>query len=179
MADIGERKEVLSIERLEEYRSYIYSIIYRITGNKEDTEELINDVYYKSWKVLNGGAYYDVKKTLAMIARQLAVNRCVSESAAKRGNGTYTEALSDWENVLPDSNASDMGERLALRDALERFLRSLGAYDREVFVLRYWHLYRPEEIARMIGSSEKSVSSSLKKSKGVLRKTLEKEGFEL
>ncbi len=179
MADVGEHKQEISVEYLEQYRGYIYSIIFRITGSKEDTEEIINDVYYKSWKVLNEDSSRDVKKTLAMIARQLSVNRCAGNSAAKRGGGTYTEALSDWEDVLSDGSAADMGERLALRDALERFLRSLGEYDREVFALRYWHLYRPDEIARMIGSSEKSISSSLKKSKTLLRKTLEKEGFEL
>lgn len=166
-------------ERFEKYRNYVYAVIYRITGNAEDTEELVNDVRYKAWNALGALEDSELKKTLAVIARRLAVNRCEKNNAAKRGGGTYTEALSDWENVLSDEGELGIDERLALRDVIERFMRSLGEFDREVFALRYWHLFGTDKIGQMIGASEKNVSSSLRKTRNALRKTLEKEGFEV
>ena len=66
-----------------------------------------------------------------------------------------------------------------LAAVLDRFLGRLKPEARRLFVRRYWYLSPIREIAGDYGMSESKVKMSLLRSRGKLKKLLEKEGITL
>ena len=67
--------------------------------------------------------------------------------------------------------------RLALKEALNAFLRALPERGREIFLLRYWHLMPAGRIAARYRMTEGAVRMSLSRTREKLRDYLDKEGF--
>ena len=58
-------------------------------------------------------------------------------------------ALEEMEGCIGTSE--DPVEQIALKDAMNAFLRSLPNQSRQIFALRYWHFYGVAEIAKHLG----------------------------
>ena len=71
----------------------------------------------------------------------------------------------------------DEADKLALRDALNGFLKTLSKEKRGIFVARYWYFYPIPEIARIYGISESKATVTLFRLRAALREKLEKEGL--
>ena len=74
---------------------------------------------------------------------------------------------------MPDGSGSDG----FLKDALNRFLRTLKAEERRIFLRRYWYGASIEELAAELGCSQTRVANILLRTRKKLKKYLEKEGF--
>ena len=70
-----------------------------------------------------------------------------------------------------------MTDDLALRDALNRFLRSLTPENRKIFMRRYWYLSSIKEIAAQYGLSESKVKMTLLRNTKQPATFLEEEGM--
>ena len=62
--------------------------------------------------------------------------------------------------------------------SLNRFLASLSADERTVFLCRYWYVNSMEEIARKTGFSLGKIKSMLHRTRKKLAASLQKEGLE-
>lgn len=112
-----------------------------------------------------------------MICRQTALDRYEKLHAEKRG-GHLASVLDELTECVPD-NASDtdLGESLALRDALDRFVRSLPRKAQAVFVRRYWYASPISEIAAEYSMNEGAVAALLSRTRKKLKHFLQKEGI--
>ena len=79
-----------------------------------------------------------MKSYLGMICRQLAINRYQAKNAQKRKTDTPI-ILDELGECIPDKGCEEVGDGVALRDALSRFVASLPARARRIFVRRYWY----------------------------------------
>ena len=70
-------------------------------------------------------------------------------------------------------------EQKELSESINRFLSSLSEENRDIFVCRYFYSDSIKEIASFFGTSESKIKSSLFRSRKILKKHLEKEGFDL
>lgn len=59
-----------------------------------------------------------------------------------------------------------------IREALNRFLGDLPAYDRIIFVRRYWYMDSLEEIAKLLETTPGSVRGVLYRDRKKLKKLL-------
>ena len=74
---------------------------------------------------------------------------------------------------MPDGSGSDG----FLKDTLNRFLRSLKAEERRIFLRRYWYGASIEELSEELGCSQTRVANILLRTRKKLKKYLEKEGY--
>ena len=172
------RSEAALDESGRAYGKYLHAVAYGILRDHGDAEETVNDTLLKAWAAIPPEHPANLKGFLRRITRQLAINRLEQKTAAKRGGGEYALALDELAECIPGSDSGeDIADTIALKDALNRFLRGLPEEQRNVFVRRYWHMESVAEIAAACGISESKVKSMLMRTRNRLRKKLTEEGF--
>lgn len=159
----------------EKYGRYCRAVAKNVLGNEDDAEEVFSDACFKAWNTIPPEKPFSLKAYLACMTRQLAINRIEKETVQKRGGGEYVLALEELEGCIGVSD--DPVEQIALKDAMNTFLRSLSVQSRQIFVLRYWHFYSIAEIAKRLCISQSKVKMQLLRSREKLRAHLIREGF--
>ena len=159
------------------YGKYCHYIAYRILGDGEDAKEILNDTYLKAWNTIPPSRPNPLKPFIGRIARQLSINRYEASHAKKRGG--ITVLLDELEECIPDGAGGEIGDSVALREALRSFIYSLHERERKVFVRRYWYCAGISEIAREWGMGESAVTVMLMRTRKKLKKYLEMEGFSI
>ena len=113
-----------------------------------------------------------------MISNQLAINRYEEKTAEKRGGGSIPLIYHELDECIADHDDSeDLGENIALRDALNKFIWSLPKKTRNIFVRRYWYASSVADIAKDYGMKENAVAMLMFRVRQKLREFLEEEGF--
>ncbi len=154
------------------YGSYCRTIASRILGNEADAEEVENDVLLKAWNTIPPAAPASLKSYLAMLTRQLAVDRVRFAGRSIRGGSEYALSLDELEESLPDGRSDDPADALALTEALNRFLRDLPEKKRNIFLKRYWYALSVREIAEECGMKEGNVKMILSRTRAALKEFL-------
>ena len=173
------RSESAIAETDKKYGRYCHSIAYRILENDEDAKEIVNDTYLKTWNTIPPNRPDPLKPYVGMISRQLSLDRYEEYHTQKRG-GQVPLVLEELAECIPDNDSrADIGESVALRDALGRFVRSLPAKTQSIFLQRYWYSCSVAEIAEGYAMRENSVTVLLHRTRKKLKAHLQKEGFDL
>ncbi len=161
------------------YGRYFRSVARGILGDDGDAEETVNDLYLKAWNQIPPERPNCLKAFLGRMLRQLSLNRLERNMAQKRGANRLTAVLDELEECVPAAaeGSLSMADSVALRDAMNRFLRSLPAEPRRVFIRRYWHMKAVSDIAAELSASESKIKSMLMRTRGKLKTYLEQEGF--
>ncbi|MGM9520901.1 MAG: RNA polymerase sigma factor [Oscillospiraceae bacterium] len=173
------RSEEAVAETAKKYSGYCRSIAYNILQNREDAEECVNDAYIRAWGAIPPHRPERLSAFLGKITRNLALQRYLKNSARKRGGGEAALSLAELEECLPAAGGDGISDDIALREALERFLRAQPKEARVLFTLRYFYMYPISQIAAKLGMSESRVKSALFRLRKKLRAHLEKEGIML
>ena len=173
-----ERSEKAITETDKKYGRYCHYIAYQILSNNEDAEEIVNDTYLKTWNTVPPNRPDPLKGYVGMISNRLALDRYDKKRAEKRGGGQMPVVLHELSECIPaGDDGADIGQSVALRDALKRFLRSLPEKTRTIFVRRYWYVAPIAEIAKEFGMKESAVAMLMLRTRLKLKDFLEKEGF--
>lgn len=174
-----ERDERAIGETDRKYGPYCRSIAYNILFSHEDAEESMNDTYLRAWNSMPPERPNILSAFLGKICRRLSIDRWRRDRAEKRGGGEPALALEELEYCIP-SGSGDPADELELRELqrlYERFLTSLPAAERRVFLCRYWYMDPIADIARRFGFTEAKVTSMLHRTRERFRAVLEKEGY--
>ena len=169
-----ERRDETAIELLKaHYGDYCYGIIYQQLRSREDTEEALNDVWVRIWNSIPPARPTHLRAYLAKTARNIAIDYIKRDTAQRRSG--LTTLLDEIADIVPDNSGSDG----FLKDTLNRFLRSLKAEERRIFLRRYWYGASIDELSEELGCSQTRVANILLRTRKKLRKQLEKEGHTL
>lgn len=171
-----ERSEQAIKETASKYADYCYAIAYNILGNREDSEESVNDTYLDAWNSMPPHRPAALSTFLGKITRRISIDKLRARNAEKRGGSNLTLALEELEECL--SARDDLQKELdaqILAEALNSFLEELSEIERRVFLCRYWYVDSLEVIAKQFGFSPSKVKSMLHRTREKLRKYLEKE----
>lgn len=171
------RAEAAITETQRKYGRYCHYIASRILGSDQDAQEVVNDTFLKAWNTIPPQRPDRLKAYVGRISRQLALNRYEARHAQKRG-GQVELALEELAQCVSGADQGDMADELALRQALNQFVRSLPHRTRAIFLRRYWYASDISEIARDFAMSERNVAVLLHRTRKKLREFLKKEGFE-
>ena len=172
-----QRSETAIAETQIKYGKYCHYIAYNILSDDSDAEECVNDTYLKAWESMPPHKPTKLSTFLGKITRHLALNRREAQNAVKRGAGTVPVALDELAECIADTETGDPTDEIALRGALNRFLRALPEETMIVFLQRYWYFSSVREIAANRGISETNVKVMLHRARGKLKSFLEKEGI--
>ncbi|WP_026489992.1 RNA polymerase sigma factor [Butyrivibrio sp. XBB1001] len=167
-------------ETSNKYGHYCYYIAYNILHSKEDSEECVNDTYLNAWNAMPDQRPNILSAFLGRITRNLSLQRWEKYTAQKRGAGQVPLALDELQDCIPATDKTvHIVDDLMLADLLNRFLASLTAEKRIIFMRRYWYLCPVAEIASDFAISESKVKMSLLRSRNELKLLLTKEGIDL
>lgn len=172
-----DRDERAISETDEKYGTFCSSIAENILENKEDAKECVNDTYFKTWNVLPPQWPKILPAFLGKIVRNLALNRYESDRRQKRGGGQLPVVLDELADCIPDKSADFACSQNELSEAIDLFLDTLPARNREIFVMRYWYTESVSYIAKTMKMSENSVFAVLNRIRKKLKKYLDERGF--
>ena len=162
----------------QKYGKLCHSVAWNILGNREDTEECLNDTYLQAWNAIPPERPARLGAYLCRIARNLAINRYRADRRDKRGAGETAMALDELSECIADENTPPADE-IALRDAINTFLRALPDTVCHIFVQRYWYVRPIADIAKEFGMTESRVKMILHRTRNRLREHLTKEGIQI
>jgi len=171
------RSENAIKESRDKYGSQCGAIAYNILHSKEETEECVNDTWFKAWNSIPPKKPNRLAVFLGRISRNLAIDRYRKLRTEKRGGGEITVCLDElaecvgYEETFP--------EDVSLKDLLKSFLADQTPKAKEIFLLRYWYVFSVGDIAQRLKMSEGAVKMSLYRTRTALRLFLENEGFDI
>lgn len=175
-----QRSEEALTETAQKYGSYCFFIAHHILADRQDSEECVNDTYWKAWGSIPPVRPEKLQLFLGRITRNLALNRYKQNTAKKRRGDQTALALEELRDCVPAPTAMDtIVDDIVLADALDRFLASLQADVRQAFMRRYWYFSPVSEIAGDLGMTQGQVKMKLHRARKKLKDLLEQEGVSL
>ena len=173
------RNESAIEETAKKYGSCIRAVALNILRNNEDSEEIENDTYVRTWNSIPPSRPRVLKYYLTRIARNLSFDRLDYFSAKKR-ESDVSILLDEFQECIPDPRGSseDMLEKKQLTEILNGFLGELEPLDCCLFISRYYYAIPLREVAGKYGLSLGKVKYLLLKTREKLRDKLTEEGFD-
>ena len=172
------RREEEAIARSEEkYGAYCRSIIRRILCTPEDAEECLSDTWLAAWNAIPPHRPAVLRTFFGRLSRNLSINRHLKNTACKRGGGEVETALEELRDIAGGETVEGTVEMAELGRSIDRFLRTLPEPECDLFLRRYWYLESAETIAARCGLRPGTVRTRLSRTRGKLRRYLEKEGY--
>lgn len=159
----------------QKYEKYCHSIAYNILNNNEESDECVNDTYFRAWKAIPPHLPQKLSAFLGKITRNLALNRYEKRKAAKRGTGQIELALSELtECVDMKSDVESESNRRLITEAINKFLGAQTREKSDIFVQRYWYLMSIKQISEQSGIKESQIRSVLFRMRAELKEHLKK-----
>lgn len=160
------RDEAAVAQTSAKYGRYCGAIAFRVLHSREDSEECVNDTWWKAWNSIPPERPRILSAFLGTITRNLALHRYEKLHAGKRGGGETAAALEELAEVLASGDVTEaeailQTEGSELTELLNGFLGGLSPDARVIFLQRYWYMEPVKEIAAGLGVSEGKVKMSL------------------
>lgn len=153
-----------------EYERVVYTVAYRMTGDREDARDITQAVFLKVFRSL---ATFDTRRRFFSWIFRIAVNESIDRLRGRRPGEPLDESSVD-PGDRPDTAA-------ARREAIEMVqaaLLELGHEDRQVLVLRHWLDRSHAEIGEALGIQERTAKSRLFEARQRLGRILKRRGAE-
>ena len=166
-----ERSEAAVKELSAKYADVCLRLAKNILGNEEDAEECVNDAFLKVWESVPPNEPRLLGAYALRITRNTAFNR-IDFNNAERRRAVHV-CLDELKECLPSRESVESSlEDEELRRVLREFVLGLDKQNRRIFILRYWYLETPREIAARLGASDTAVRARLARTRKKLRRFL-------
>jgi RNA polymerase sigma-70 factor (ECF subfamily) len=166
---------------LARYESYIYSLCFRLTGNREDALDLTQETFIK---VINGLDKFQINRAFKPWLRQITVNACYNFLNRRAPAGVSLEQPLDEGLTLADVQPAieDPAQEVEWRDTrrlLWEKVEQLPPVYRLVLVLRHQEGMSYRDIAEVTRLPEGTVKMHLFRARQLLRRKMaEQYGWE-
>lgn len=173
---LWQRAEAAIEAMTKQYGPRLYRTAMNILGRHEDAEETVNDTYLAVWDAIPPETPDPLSGYIYKTGRNLALKRLRYDTAQRRCSD-YDLSLEELEGCVGSANLQDEIDARMLGRAIDRFLDTIPANARILFLRRYWFGDSVKDIAKDRGMTQNAVSVSLSRSREKLRAYLLKEGF--
>jgi RNA polymerase sigma-70 factor, ECF subfamily len=152
-------------EIVERYQAKVFSIIYGILRNRNDAEDIAQQVFAKIYFSIKN---FDFRSSLLTWIYKITVNECYDYLRKKRVRKLVYE--SDFsadeslrmENSEPATDqAPAVDSRLAQQDLILKLLSKISKEDRSLILLKEVEGHSVEELAQMTGMNENTIKVKL------------------
>lgn len=139
------------------YGALCYQIAYRMTGSREDAEEVVSDMLLRVWDLIPPNQPDNLCAYLTTLASRIAIKKYEHTHRLKRGGTQLSAVLDELSEILPsDTNVERDIEQRELTEALTAWLRTLPLERRRIFMQRY---YLSESVQQIAVQNQMSVSA--------------------
>lgn len=146
----------------------VYGYCTRVTGNRTDAEDLVQDVFLRVWR--NGhrwdGERLPFEAWLMVLARRI----CIDYMRRKKP-GSHV-ALVDEMFVDPEPGPHERAQERNIARKVQQALMTLPVSQRSAIVLRYYQGYSNEEAAAILEVTVYALESLLKRGRANLQRVL-------
>lgn len=152
-------------EFVEHYKSTVYSVAFRLTGNHADADDLSQVVFIKFFNSINR---YRQETGLHSWLYKIAVNSYIDKERKKvnrimhRFEQPEENENSFEENIISEkADPEQLTESGMIKKHIENALEKLSPKEKSAFVLKHYHGQTLGEIAKAINTTEGTVKSLL------------------
>ncbi len=173
-----QRNERAIREACTKYGRYCFAIAENILHSREDSEECVNDTWFRAWRAIPPAHPARLKLFFARITRNLSLTRLKAKNADKRGSGETALILDELSEVL--SGPEEVESKYLAKElarAVNRFACSLPERECNLFVRRYFYSEPIPVIAERYGLTARNVTVILSRTRSRLREYLKEEDF--
>jgi RNA polymerase sigma-70 factor (ECF subfamily) len=150
-----------------EHQTRVLRAAYRITGNAQDAEDVLQTVFMRLARREGGSPLSDSPGSYLHRAAINAALDVVRSRPAQRST-----ALEDVEPVLASAERDSPEKRQGageIRSQIQQALSKMSPKSAEIFALRYFEGFGNHEIARMLGTSRSTVNVILHRTRQRLK----------
>ncbi|MBP6025141.1 RNA polymerase sigma factor [Ferruginibacter sp.] len=159
-------KKKIFIAAIQENEGLIYKVATFYTNNKDDRDDVVQEIIYSLWKSFDS---FKQNSSLSTWMYQVAMNVAVFH--LKRSKKAVTTIPIDTDLLnSPESIADNAEEKLKI---LQAHIRDLNLLDKGIVML-YLESKSHEEIAQIIGISKTNVGTRLSRIKEKLKTKINK-----
>ncbi len=160
-------------ELVNRYQNYVFTLSLRFTKNREDAEEVAQDIFIKAYRAL---ADFKGTSKFSTWLYTIVNNTCITFLRKKR---LQTHSL-DNEGMFEVADSQDSGLRANLVEQKSRVamvneaIKMLNTDDAEVITLFYKSEQSLEEIAQILGLETNTAKVRLHRARTRLKEKMEK-----
>jgi RNA polymerase sigma-70 factor, ECF subfamily len=165
-------------EIVERYQARVFSIIYGILRNRNDAEDIAQQVFAKIYFSIKN---FDFRSSLLTWIYKITVNECYDYLRKKRVRKlVYESDFSADDSVRMENSepATDqepsIDTRLAQHDLILKLLSRISEEDRSLILLKEVEGYSVEELSEMTGMNENTIKVKLFRARQKLVKAAER-----
>jgi RNA polymerase sigma-70 factor (ECF subfamily) len=164
---------------VERYQTRLLNFVYRIVGDRERAEDLVQEVFVRVYRHL---ARFDRSKKFSTWIYTIASNLAKNELRNRSRNPLvlFTSMTKGWEDEErplefedPSSRPDDLFRKRHVRELVESSVAQLPTHHREVFVLREIEGRSYEEIAEITHCNLGTVKSRLNRARNSFAEIIE------
>ena len=154
-------------EIVKRYEKKLFSYVYRLVGNKEEAEDILQNVFVKAYKNIKT---FDIERKFSSWIYRIAHNEAIN-FLKKRNKKKFIS----WEDIV--SSKDKMDTKSEERSPIDIWIRKESATEvkeamemlpgkyREVLILRYFSEKSYEEIGKIIKSPVNTVGTLINRAK--------------
>jgi RNA polymerase sigma-70 factor, ECF subfamily len=167
-------------EIVDRYQAKVFSIIFGILRNRNDAEDIAQQVFAKIYFSIRN---FDFRSSLLTWIYKITVNECYDYLRKKRVRKLVYESEFSAEDSLRLENsepatdqAPGVDQRLAQHDLILKLLSKVSEEDRSLILLKEVEGHSVEELAEMTGMNENTIKVKLFRARQKLVKAAERLG---
>jgi RNA polymerase sigma-70 factor (ECF subfamily) len=152
-------------EIVDRYQAKVFSIIYGILRNRNDAEDIAQQVFAKIYFSIKN---FDFRSSLLTWIYKITVNECYDYLRKKRVRKLVYESDFSSEDSLRMENsepatdqAPAVDHRLAQHDLIIKLLSKISEEDRSLILMKEVEGHSVEELAEMTGMNENTIKVKL------------------
>ena len=151
--------------KISELRNLLFRFAKRLLGNREDAEDLVQEVFIKLWQKLDS---LDEKRNFNAFAMTVTKNLCIDKIRAKRGRWVELdeEIYSGNNNLIRNIEITDSVEQAII------LIDSLPVKQKMIMHLRDVEGFDYDEISKMLGFERNDIKVSLSRARKKIREQL-------
>jgi len=154
-------------ELIDRYRKRLFVYIYHLVGNREEAEDILQDVFSKTYKSINS---FDLNRKFSSWIYRIAHNEAVNFLKCKNNKHTVS-----WEDIasskdklesasLEETPEDMMGHKEIVKQ-IDLALEKLPPKYQEILKMRYFEEYSYEEIGKILGKPINTVGTLINRAK--------------
>src|SRR6266478_542249 len=162
---------------VEQHGRAIFRLAFRMTGNEEDAEDVVQETFLRAYKQLDK---YEARSSFSTWLYRIASNysldliRSRKRHEDKRERGSAEDERDILQSIPVDSPGPDrLLYGIQISDRVNAALNELSPQERTAFVLRHFEGQSIQEIGEALGTGTNATKHSIFRAVQKLRKSLE------
>ena len=151
---------------VERYQRRVFSVAYHLVNNREEVEDLAQEIFVKAFLGVQG---YDGRSSFATWLSRVTVNHCYDYLRHRRTSRVlyFSQMNEEGQRTLegkaesPNQDGINLEDRIALRDLAAKLLSRAPVEDRVILGLKELEELSVQEIAQILDLKESTVKVRL------------------